>query len=372
VAVLSRDGDEMTVGVLGVTSGKREIIAGPARKIRSFGIDDLGGVVVYSAGVPLREDMTSQETRNARGFSVTPGKPVLDSSYLREQFPDSELFLVRRQKNGEKKTTRLRAIGLAAQPLDRLAGNVSDLEVSPDGTYVAFQYIPETVPESWNTSFFVRAVEANGLKSPAWGIMEIETGHSKIAINTPSTGYMPFTWAKDSKSFVVNALAPIGSVWEKQDIAAGFQTLQAWDSYLHLFAVSVKTGAVSEVLSKYLGFNKGPILWKRSDGELLVPADNGIVMTMKQIGGTWREVDRSVPPSLKKGEVHDVTMRATVLVGIKEDIQTPPDLFLYDTKAAQMGLLTDLNPEYREIALGKIETVHWTNRYGVPCEGQLI
>ena len=372
VAVLSRVGEETSVNFISVTSGKREIAAGPARGIRSFGVDDRGDVVVYSAGVPSKENGISWETRDSRGFSVIPGKPVADSKYLRDQLPDSELVLVRRFENGERETTRLRATGLAAQPLEHIAGNVDHVEVSPDGTYVAFEYVPDILPESWNASVYVRGVKASGLKSPVWEFMEIGTGYSRIAINAPSAGYMPLTWAKDSKSFVVNTLAPFGSVWEKQDIAAGFQSLEVWDSYLHLFAVSAKTGAVSEILQKYLGFSKGRILWKRSDRELLVPADNGTVLTMKQVGHRWMEVDRSFPPSLKNVEVHDVTMTANRLVGIREDIQTPPDLFVYGGEANRMVILTDLNPEYRGIELGKITALHWTNAYGVPCEGQLI
>ena len=145
-----------------------------------------------------------------------------------------------------------------------------------------------------------------------------------------------------------------------------------WDSYLHLFAVNVQTGAVSEVISKYVGFEKGPILWERSDGEMFVPTDNGMVLRMAQIEGKWKEVGHSVRPQLKNGVAQDVIIGTNLLVGINEDVRTPPDLFVYDTKTAEVVLLTDLNPEYRDVSLGKIETVHWTNKYGVRCEGQLM
>ncbi len=372
VAVLAQDGQEMSVSLLGVVTGKREIVAGPAKKIKSFGIDDLGNVVVFSAGVPSQPETTLQETRKLRGFPVIPGTAAIDSDYFQDQLHDSELFLVKRKKDDERETTRLRAIGLAAQPIDRFVGNVNSLNVSPDGRYLAFEYVPETTPDSWQASFFVRAVEANGIKSPAWGLMEIATGHCKLAINAPSTGYMPLTWAEDSKSFVANTLAPIGSVWEQQDAAAGFHSLAGWDSYLHLFAVNVRTNVVSEVISKYLGFNKGTILWKKSDGEMFVPTDNGMVLRMKQIDGVWKEINRSARPSLKNGEAHDVIVSGNVLIGINEDIQTPPDLFIYDAKSVQTVVLTDLNPEYRDIFRGDIEKLNWTNKYGVPCEGQLI
>lgn len=372
LAILTQEHDGMSVSLVSAATGTRAIVAGPARKIRSFSISDPGDVIVFSVAVPLAKEPMA-EARALRGFPITPGRPPVDWSYSSNQLPDSELFVVDRRRNLDEEATKVSATGLASRPTDRFAGSVDRLEVSPDGRYVAFQFTPEAIPANWSVNSFVKEVEASGFKPSAWGLTEIGTGQTKIAIDAPSAGYMPLTWAKDSKSFLVSTLAPVGSAWEQQDIAAGFGNLLAgWDAYLHLFAVDAKTGDVSEVLSKYTGFGNGRISWKRSDGDLLLPPVNGMIQRMKRVHGKWRQVDGGVLLSLKDRQMHDAVMTHHGLIAIEEDIQTPPNIIVGSGKAGKPVPLTDWNPEYRDIALGKVERVQWTNKYGVPCEGQLI
>jgi dipeptidyl aminopeptidase/acylaminoacyl peptidase len=60
------------------------------------------------------------------------------------------------------------------------------------------------------------------------------------------------------------------------------------------------------------------------------------------------------------------------VVGVSETTMDPPNLFTLNLKSREWTLLTDLNPEYREIQLGKVERIQWANRYGSQCAGFLI
>lgn len=74
-------------------------------------------------------------------------------------------------------------------------------------------------------------------------------------------------------------------------------------------------------------------------------------------------------PSVTLKSVSD---NGDVAIGLREDIATPPDLVIRDLKSDQSRVLTDLNPQYREIALGAVEKISWANKFGVKCWGYLI
>jgi len=60
------------------------------------------------------------------------------------------------------------------------------------------------------------------------------------------------------------------------------------------------------------------------------------------------------------------------VLGSFEQPIVPPDIFIHDLRQNRTTVLTDFNPEYRDIALGKVEKVQWQDRFGVHCTGFLI
>src|SRR3984957_699308 len=144
------------------------------------------------------------------------------------------------------------------------------------------------------------------------------------------------------------------------------------DSFLHLFAVDARSGLVSEVLHRYTGLGGGYVAWPAGDGPMLVPLEGGVLARIKRTLGKWQEISRSTVFSDPIVAFQGITRNGELAIGVREDIRTPPALIVTNLKSGQNHALTDLNIEYRDISMGEVEKVSWTNKYGVGCWGYLF
>jgi len=215
-------------------------------------------------------------------------------------------------------------------------------------------------------------MQSIGFSPPLWALADLASNRFKLGFDAPAYAYMKPVWSHDSRFYAISALAPEGSSWEKEDVDEGFIHLAQLDSYLHLFTVDVGTGVVSEVLHRYKGFEGSDVFWSRRDEAISVPLSDGVIVELDPSPGGWKEVSRrslAFEPDVK---LQGISRTGSVAVGIKESISTPPNLVIRDLKKGETHLLTDLNPQYRDIALGEVGRIEWANKFGVRCWGYLI
>jgi dipeptidyl aminopeptidase/acylaminoacyl peptidase len=374
--VLDQFSDSSAVEEIDPLSGSRKVAVASSIGISSFSSDTSGDLIAYSSTTNTTNPMV-------RRAYADHGYPVLFEKGIRS--PDEalnlngvvpELFTARRQDSGAFTTMKLED-----GALQNLRG-VSALSVSPDGRYLVFNYRVVQLPADWESSPLSHDYSSAEILPAALGIFDLQTRSFRVALNSPWAGWeLPVTWSADSGAFSVNAVAPVRSEWEAKDRDEGFQDGEQYASFTHTFAVDVLSERVSEVVRAPLNWYISQVsYWQKADGELLLRRDSETFCWMKHTSRGWSEVGESrlslgrvnVFASIDQVGQNNFSSDGLKVVGALEQTLTPPDLFIHDLKTNETRILTDLNPEWRDIAVQPAEKIDWRDRFGYRCTGILV
>lgn len=382
--IVEETAGKQTLKLINPLNNDEEVVAAPDGAIVSVSSDASGEMFVYATQLPAVKQSVSRDVQD-RGYPVIFGKgtsPPVGNDHAGPS--ESAIFKVKKQKSGLFSTTRL-FYGSENQPSEMpVLTGVRALSLSPDGRYLAFNYVIDEIPQAWKNNPYSAWVSSGGTKQRqlALGIYDFQEGHFKVAFNCLGAGRgMPVVWAADSHAFTALALSPAGSTWEQRDRQLGFTIVDQADSFTHLFCVDLRTGAIGEVLEKPMDAARNETLWwKDSDGKMLVWNDPGRFVWLIRKNGIWKETQESrlsFDSAIQwRGRVNSLSGK-TISDGAKvvsffEQPMVPPDLFMHDLAQGRTTVLTDLNPEYRGIQLGKVERVEWQDRFGLHLFGFLI
>ncbi len=384
LAILRETPGKWWIQLIDVASSQAYTIAETSVPILSFSSDADGSIFVYAAAGARSDDPQAKEAEE-RGYPVIFGSGM-HPPILREDAESVEtpVFIAKRKRDGSFGVRRLFAASsnpvVGRPPLTGVAG----LSLSPDGRYITFNYQMPELPKEWETNPYAIWLDTAMVKQGqiALGLYDFQTGRLRVALNCAGAGWgKPSVWASDSRAFSILALSPANSSWEQRDRKSGFLNFNQFELFTHLFSVDVEAGVVSEVLEKPPDWLRNPTLWwKASHDTVLVRKSQEIFSWLKREDTEWKLIGES---HLSLGQ--DVELRTHIssfapnqlsdgvsVVGSFERPSVPPDVFIHYLKDDQTVVLTDLNPEYHEIALGEIEKVEWQDRLGVHCTGLLI
>jgi dipeptidyl aminopeptidase/acylaminoacyl peptidase len=101
------------------------------------------------------------------------------------------------------------------------------------------------------------------------------------------------------------------------------------------------------------------IEWRSSKG--LLPAE-----LYHKRAGEWE-----VQPA-RDGNTRDVTSSNRLALSIRQSPDTPPDILARDTRTGREKLITDLNPQFRELQLGTVEPFEWSDAKGRSWVGGVV
>jgi dienelactone hydrolase len=374
--VLDQFSDSSAVEEIDPLSGSRKIVVVSSKGIASFSSDTKGNLIVYST------TMNGTNPVVHRAYA-DHGYPILFEKGVRS--PDealslngvvSEIFTATRQASGTFTTMRLED-----KPLQNLQG-VSALSLSPNSRYLVFNYKVVRWPADWESNPLSHSYSSAEILPAALGIFDFETRSFRMALNSPWAGWeLPVTWSADSSAFSVNAVAPVGSEWETRDRNEGFQDGEQYASFTHTFAVDVLSSLVSEVIRAPLNWYISQVsYWKKADGELLLRKDSETFCWMKHTPRGWVEIRESrlslgrvnIFASIDQVGQNNFSSDGLKVVGVLEQTLTPPDLFVHDLRTNEARILTDLNPEWRDVAVQPADRIEWRDRFGYRCTGILV
>ena len=358
---------EDMLNLIDIVSGTREVIESPKKRILSFSVDATGDHIAFAAAKPREMDPAVRQARKRYGFRVSPGEPINSNN----ESNDSYLYMADREPNGERKVTRLQPLGPSGKQVEVFNGEIAVLSLSPDGRFLLFRYETDEIPDSWKGSFYGQELRSIPYPPPIWGLVSFESNQFRVAFDAPAYTYVPPVWSDDSQAFALSAFPPEGSSWEKRDFAEGFVHLGQLDSYLHLFGVDVRTLSVLEVQRRYTGVGGGNISWNQRN-HMSVPLDGGILAGFDRSPDGWKEVSRKTIFAEPGVILQSISNNGEIAIGVLEEITTPPDLVIRNLQTYETYALTELNPQYRDIARGEVEKINWVNKFGVQCWGYLI
>jgi dipeptidyl aminopeptidase/acylaminoacyl peptidase len=250
------------------------------------------------------------------------------------------------------------------------------LSLSPDGRRAIVILGAEQVPETWKR---YKAEPSNRLfvakaATSAYHIVDLQTGSRKLLVNVPvgdeleqTMGFAP-RWSADGKSLILpNVFLPLegtsaaesaqreGSPWvavlrlETGQLTGVFQT--NGDTFAeHDF---VSDARFADPHSVVLHFNRA--VSHHDDPSVAVFRERG--------DGSWKRVSTDEDPALAA---------LPVKIEVKESTAQPPMIVGTDRASGNSRVVWDPNPQLKDIELGLVEPIHWTDTTGYEYQGALL
>lgn len=375
---------------LNIGTGALRELTDHSTSILSYSRDRDGDALAYTAIPQFRSLWTQQTARY--GFPVTTQylSDVQDLIIGRKGYyggrgrpAERELFV--EESHGTREIQPLHGSFFGGEVLGRDGRRY--VSMSPDGRHVvAVESVPyQHVPDYWirYRDSLVHSVLSyvDGLPMPLrdsaslhfqrYVLVDVQTGQSRILLDSPFIAPQPAVWAPDSRSVVLSdVLLPIAKntprtvlkrASDRQavevNIVTGMQMPVSSRCYLakEWRADRLTCDAEPTYLESELNQSNGRNLGKKSEDPSMPGRSclNHELIQFRRVGGTWQIIG---PPKSPR----------SLQVLLKEDMNTPPRIYLYPTRAGTLesGVLYDLNPQFRQLKFGKVTTVTWNSSDG--------
>jgi hypothetical protein len=364
-----------TIEIVNALTGRPQRLRYPGT-IEQYSASADGNTLVFSVGMPAAAASSAeqQKVREERGYPIHFGEGAKDTV---DQLPEDELYAAKGMKTGKLEVRKLDFNEAGGPQHESSLRDVEGLDLSPDGKHLLVTYSSRALPPEWADEPYLEYAESRGRLFYTYVLGLYDMKSARLSSGFPMCDFLLQTsWSQDSRSYSVVSPSPFGTGDARAEAEAAIRSgdmNQFINRLQHVFVVDVETGTATRVLRRENETlsRDAPLVWKHSDGPMLVRASETEFVWMARQEGEWRETDRF---DIGKEEDYFSSLASDgqVLVGVRQTTMNPPDLFAVDLESRQRALLTDLNPEYRGIRLGKVERIEWTNRYGSPCAGLLI
>lgn len=348
-------GEVPQVYSLSVRTGRFEKLTHHDRPVVNYDISRDGQVIVYEASPRARHDITTEDVRR-NGLLIstqTPSDLFLAASNRDPELGwiDRELFLERRRQAPVKIVVP-----------DFFSG-LLPLSVSPNGRYAVVESYLAEVPPSWaaykDALLHPYLVEAKqpGRRSNISHYLLLDTATGEIGplLDAPLSWLnLGLAWSEDGASIALSGTYLPLAVADPAERELREN---------HTFAVEV--GIPARNILPITSEDRGLVQWNHATGRILLgPEHNKTVppAAYEKEGSAWKAVPLT-PADRETGSPVDVSLQ--------EDINTPPRIFVADPKSGRKALLLDLNPQFSQLRLGKVETIRWKATDGHEIEGGL-
>jgi hypothetical protein len=356
-----RPGEQTQLYSLKVSSKELAKLTGHATSLTSFVTTASGEVMVYGSENPVATFLTESVAR--KGLAVTNESltDLIRGSYGGPESDDRSLWIKRLGKDSETKITTQGRI---------LDDPSYEQSLSPDGAHLLIRTEAAQVSSTWSEyeyedqflKAYARHPAANGRHT---GILQYElvdtvTGVSQVLIDTPIPDLgSEVAWSLDSKSVVVsNAYLPLDvddpaeralrkthTFLVEFNIPSRRQFVKISDEDLRLLSWDPKTGYVACDVGRIDSFNgkATPKAYFRKSGETWSRSS-----TREQTG----------VPSLPD-------------IVLDEGMTTPPRIVAIDSPTGRKSVLMDLNPQFENLTLARVEEIAWKDSHGIEMKGGL-
>ena len=356
------------IHIVDTNTGRHTILVKAATDVVEYSVDARVRTIAYATKVS-EEDTSSHHSQRdiAQGYRISFPQVTEDA------WPRRRVFVVR-LRGGHWSAPQQVSItsplnGHRLSVFNHAANSGLNLSLSPDGRALLIGYLDfsEEMSAEWRASAFIKLRDSSGLLHAVGPLVlyDMRSGKTSAPLMTPWIVSTPM-WSSDSKSFLVAAMAPIGTQLEKDDQIS--HTL-GHGSRSRLFVVDPGTGRI-EVVASHLAFAWEGALYWASSGEVYLrsTALNRVEKIARQ-GETWREVSAIQLPF--KGDLKFATDGKDI-VGAFSDSETPPELFSYQPESQESPRLVSLNPQFRDLTLAPTKEIHWATSTGYDATGLLL
>jgi hypothetical protein len=338
-------------------SNKLTRLTSSATNLTSFVATANGGIIAYTAQSPVSTFMTESASRD--GITVTNElvTDLIRGSYGGKDYDDDFLFIKRLGQEVETKT--------AIQ--GRLSGGIHEMSLSPDGAHLLIQTETTQVPKTWSEyedQFLKMKTRLPATNGGHTGILQYElvdtvTGASQVLSDAPIPSFgSEMAWSHDSKFLVVSDVYLPLNVNDRAEWALRKS---------HAFLVEFKIP--SREFIKVSQDDLRLLNWDPKTG--LIVCGVGRIDSLRgkttpkayfqKNGETWSKA--SVPEQTAAPALPDIVL--------DEGMNRPPRIFAFDPSSGRKSLLMDLNPQFQNLALVRVEEIRWKDSRGNEVKGGL-
>ncbi len=356
------------IHIVDTSTGRHTRLVEAATDIVEYSVDARVRTIAYATEVS-EEDTSSHHSQQ----EIAQGYRIIFPQVTEDAWPRRRVFIVRKRGShwSEPQQVSINSPlnGRRVSVFNHAANSGLNLSLSPDGRALLIGYLDfsEEMSAEWRASGFIKLRDSSGLLHAVGPLVlyDVRSGKTSVPLMTPWIVSTPM-WSFDSKSFLVAAMAPIGTQMEKDD---QINHTLGHVSQSRLFEVNPGTGRV-EVVASHLAFAWEGALYWASSGEVYLrgTALNRVERIARQ-GETWREVSAIQLPF--KGDLQFVT-NGKDIVGAFSDSETPPELFSYQPASLESPRLVSLNPQFADLTLAPTTEIHWTTSTGYEATGLLL
>jgi dipeptidyl aminopeptidase/acylaminoacyl peptidase len=240
------------------------------------------------------------------------------------------------------------------------------VNISPNGRYLLLdnlEPIADAKPkQGWENSPLVNSLKGDGGVTVLNYVYDLHSRVASMPLKSPIVRDQ--IWAPDSKSYAAVAVAPVGSQWEKNDLAEGAPSLHS----THLFSVDIQTERIREVSERT---EKPPLAWMQN-GDLEVQDKTGAIHIVSMNGDNWKETGSFQIPLSNRALYLPVVSDGHRFVMEYESPSTPPEILQFDLSNGQINNIAKLNPQVDGLLLPRIEHIAWATSTGYKAKGLLI
>lgn len=342
--------------------------------VLDFSLGDDGETLIYLAASP-----PDWSHRLTHGFVVTNEslmEVVGQGRY--ELFPRASYYIS--HGCGKPPTP----VAIDAQ---RLVGDPYGMWLSPGGRWAAVvEHVPAP-PASWWREYrplssaaegYFKGAEAKDLRTftadnPAYflrfSLVDMMSGNARPILDAP-TGYafsglsLNAHWLSDTALILANTFLPL-------DVSVDPAELSRRRRSPAIAEVDLESGGISRITDLNMHARDGQEIeniyfGSRMDGKdtLIVSWNPTIGMAAEETafrkrGGKWERVT-----------THSVWRKEAIHIRIAQDLNSPPELMAQSGR--RRALITNLNPHFRDLALGHAEVYSWRDTSGRVWSGGLL
>jgi dipeptidyl aminopeptidase/acylaminoacyl peptidase len=320
-----------------------------------FDVDAKGKTLAYAAEPgPPSEKLVAEKTQH--GYAITTetlfGIPRSRADFREPEFAKGENLFVKCP--GRK----ARQILL----LDRYS-TYKPISIAPDGGHAVIAVLRRDVPSSWTgyedelVKAEVQAYRRSG--STSWLMQYMLVDLQAATVEPLLAGPIAWStggtaWSPDGKRMVVSgAFLPL-DVSDPSERA---------ERRKHSFAVivNIETRSFAKLTAKDVVVSR----WDAESHGVFFRGNSGAPAAgtaFIESGGGWVE---------EAGSREAPSRQALPVVTLEQDLNTPPKLYVADSGLTRKSLLLDLNPQFADLELGRVEAIKWRATDGHEVEGGL-
>jgi dipeptidyl aminopeptidase/acylaminoacyl peptidase len=366
VTVLTRSADKVVLERIDVPSGKAEVLVQASQDIAEYSISGDGKTAVFVTEIP-ESSLSAARTQSeiSHGYRIPLQKEQV------ALFPKREVFVTRRtpENTWSMPTPVYVRSPFTGQALKELPYVLNlRLSLAPNGEKLALTYLENAsrISDAWKQSRSVKALISSIGMAEITSVTDLKSGQTTLPFQGPWAYTVPL-WSTDSTSFIIGAVSPVNSEWERQDVAENRMS----DDTVHLFQTDVRTGETREVLKELGGILAGPLSWPSNDVLLLRTGDSA-VSRFELKDGHWVERERTVIPLQHFFKNADLASNGVFIVGDYETPAIPPELFIYRPGDSAAKTVARLNPQLDDLTLATIKDIDWITSSGFHASGLLF